>query len=64
MGEAAACWCEEKHQGHLCVLRCKEMTGEIGEIARKTGTPNVVCSNCGEEANSKKYVCSPVQLFV
>jgi hypothetical protein len=61
MGEDTTCSCEEKHQGHLCVLRCKEMTGEI---ARTTGFPNVVCFNCGEEANSKDNVCSPVQLFV
>lgn len=61
MGEDNKCCCEEKHQVHICVLRCKEKTSEV---ERMTNTPNVICFNCGEGANSKDNVCSPVQLFV
>jgi hypothetical protein len=61
MGKERECTCKGKHRDHICVLRCKEKTKEVEQ---KTGNPNVVCLNCGIEANSRDNVCSPVQLFV
>ena len=61
MGEDDKCSCKEKHDDHLCELRRKEKTREV---ERKTSTPNVICFNCGAEANSRDNVCSAVQLFV
>jgi len=61
MGEEKKCSCEEKHQAHLCMLRSKGLTSRIRELA---STPNVLCLNCDEEANSEDNVCIPVQLFV
>ncbi len=59
--DTAQCSCEEKHRGHLCVLRSRGMTKEI---VRRTATPNVACLECGEKANSEDNVCSPVPLFI
>jgi hypothetical protein len=61
MGEDKICNCEEKHQGHICMLICK---GRIHEIKELTSTPNVACLSCGEEANSEDNVCIPAPLFV
>jgi len=61
MGEDKVCSCEKKHEGHICMLKCK---GLIKEIKNLTGTPNVACINCGAEANSEDNVCLPVTLFV
>ena len=61
MVDERLCSCQKKHQLHLCVLRSKEKTREIGRL---TNTPNVICYNCGEGANSKANVCLPVQLFI
>jgi len=61
MGEVKICCCEEKHKGHLCLLRAKGITRKIKQM---TSTPNVACFNCGEEANSEENVCSPVPLFI
>ncbi|HEY6873943.1 MAG TPA: hypothetical protein VI298_14555 [Geobacteraceae bacterium] len=61
MGEDITCGCEEKHQGHICVLRGKGLTRRIKEL---TSRPNVVCLACGAEANSEDDVCSPVPLFI
>jgi len=61
MGKDKICTCEEKHQNHLCVLKCK---GKVNKIKDLTGTPNVACLTCGEEANSEENVCIPVPLFV
>jgi hypothetical protein len=60
MEEEKVCNCEDKHQGHLCVLRGKGLTCEI---RRRTGAPNVACLTCGEEADSEDSVCSPIPLF-
>ena len=59
MSFKATCRCEEKHQGHLCVLRSKELTDEI---ARLTDNPKVACFMCGAEANSPDNVCAPVTI--
>jgi len=61
MGEDKKCICDEKHQKHLCQLRCK---GKIKEVERQTRFPNVACSYCGENANLEDNVCEPVPLFV
>ncbi|GFE58806.1 hypothetical protein AOG1_26860 [Geobacter sp. AOG1] len=61
MGEDTKCNSEEKHQCHMCVLRNMGLTSKIKQLTR---TPNVACSKCGEEANSKDCVCIPVQLFI
>jgi hypothetical protein len=61
MGEDRLCDCKEKHQDHLCMLKCKGKTHKIKELTR---TPNVACSSCGEEANSEDDVCIPMPLFV
>jgi len=61
MVEERACACQEKHQHHLCVLRCKGLTRQIEEL---TDSPNVACTICGEEANSEDHVCIPVPLFI
>jgi len=61
MGEDKSCDCEEKHQGHLCMLKCK---GNNREIKNLSSTPSVACLTCCEEANSEDHVCLPVPLFV
>ncbi len=61
MVDDEVCRCDEKHQGHLCALRCK---GLIHRIKQSTSTPNVACAKCGEEANSEDNVCMPVPLFI
>jgi hypothetical protein len=61
MEEDKICDCEEKHRGHICVLKCKGKTHVIKEV---TSTPNIACLTCGEQANSEDNVCIPVPLFV
>jgi len=61
MGDDNKCLCKEKHQGHICMLKCK---GKTHEIKILTSTPNVACLTCGEEANSEDNVCLPAPLFV
>jgi hypothetical protein len=61
MGENKPCCCEEKHQCHICTLKCKGLNHEIKQA---TSTPNVACFNCGEEANSEENVCVPIPLFI
>jgi hypothetical protein len=61
MGEDKICRCEEKHHGHMCMLKCKGLTYEIEQATRK---PNVICLNCEQEANSEDYVCLPVSLYI
>jgi hypothetical protein len=61
MGEDIQCSCEEKHHGHICMLKSKGMTNKIKQ---QTSYPNVACSECGEEANSEDNVCLPVTLFI
>jgi hypothetical protein len=61
VGEDKICNCEEKHQDHICMLKCKGKAHKIKDLAN---TPNFACSICGEEANSEDNVCLPVPLFV
>jgi hypothetical protein len=61
MGEDKACCSEEKHQCHICMLKGKGKTHQIRDL---TSSPNVACSNCGEEANTEDNVCMPVPLFI
>ena len=61
MGEDKLCNCEEKHQDHICMLKCK---GKSREIKDFTSNPNVACCNCGEVTNSEDNVCLPVPLFI
>lgn len=53
------CTCTEKHGGHLCVLRSKDLTAEIAAVTDK---PTVICFTCGSEANSADNVCNPMPL--
>ena len=59
MGCKATCKCEEKHQGHLCVLRSNGLTEEVHQL---TNDPTVACFTCGAEANSADNVCAPVSI--
>jgi len=61
MGEDKNCNCEEKHRDHICSLKHKGLTHKIQILTR---SPNVACSNCGEEADSEDSVCSPMPLFI
>ncbi len=56
-----ACACEEKHQGHICVLRGKGLTRKVAELTR---CPSVACVACGAEADAEDDVCQPVPLFI
>ncbi len=59
MGPNATCSCKEEHRGHICELTT---AGEMTAIEHVTNNPTVYCENCGIEANSAKYVCSPAHL--
>ena len=61
MGEDEICSCREKHQNHICVLKCKGLTHQI---EHQTSSPCVACQICGEEADSEDHVCMPVPLFI
>jgi hypothetical protein len=61
MGKENECTCEEKHQGHICVLLGKGLSKEVKHLALN---PNVACLRCGAEADSEDHVCIPVPLFV
>ncbi len=61
MEEDFLCSSEEKHQGHVCVLRSK---GLAKTVKNATDTPNVICLRCDQEANSEKNVCFPMPLFI
>lgn len=61
MGDDKKCNCEEKHQDHICMLKCKGRTNKIKDL---TLSPNIACLTCGEEADSGDNVCRPVPLFV
>jgi hypothetical protein len=59
MGPTMSCICEELHQGHICELTSN---GDLVAVEHVTNRPTVYCENCGIEANSAKYVCSPASL--
>jgi len=59
METANTCNCEERHVGHICVLRSAGKTEEIKSI---TNNPTVSCFTCGAEANSNDNVCSPMPI--
>lgn len=61
MGTEYICNCAEKHPVHICMLRHKDLISTVRELTR---SPNIVCHNCGEEANSEDNVCIPVPLFL
>ncbi|MEI7834236.1 MAG: hypothetical protein WCJ56_13690 [bacterium] len=51
------CKCQEKHEGHMCVLKSKGV-----DISALTDNPTVVCFTCGAEANSADNVCVPMPI--
>jgi hypothetical protein len=50
------CQAQELHDGHICELLA---TGDESALASATDAPTVFCTNCGEAANTARFVCSP-----
>jgi hypothetical protein len=59
MSEKSTCTCDGKHEGHICVLKSKNLQETLACV---TDAPTVVCFNCGAEANSADNVCNPMAL--
>jgi len=59
MNPNPTCACPELHSGHICELTAD---GDMTAIEHVTNQPTVYCENCGIEANSARYVCSPAHL--
>lgn len=60
MSANPTCTCADQHQGHICELTT---SGDMVAIEHVTNAPTVYCENCGIEANSARYVCSPAHLM-
>ena len=57
------CYCEEKHEEHLCALKKQGQTEAIQQlVARISFDPTVFCLLCGALAKTGDYVCTPTEL--
>jgi hypothetical protein len=57
------CYCEEKHEEHLCELKKQEKTEKILHLVEDISfDPTVSCLLCGALAKSEDYVCTPTEL--
>ena len=57
------CYCEDKHEEHLCMLKKQEQTNQIQQLVDHiTLDPTVSCLLCGALAKSDNYLCTSIQL--
>ncbi len=61
MGDEEKCWCRERHEDHICVLKSRGLTRKVERLA---DAPGVACLECGETADCADHVCDPMPLFV
>jgi hypothetical protein len=59
MKSKKSCICQVEHVGHICELESQQ---EWETLKNVTNKPAVRCENCGNAANSAKFVCMPGDL--